>query len=85
MHTTTDTEAIEAALDACEGVNTVHSLAADPLRIEVFAEDGVSMPAEIADVLAEYDLRIWTVNFEWRSLTLVRASELDYTQAGESQ
>lgn len=81
----TQTDDIEAALEACEGVKTVHGLADDPLRIEVFVEDDTSMPSAVTDVLAEYDLRIWLVNFHWRSFTLVRASNIDYTERGGSQ
>jgi len=84
MHTTTDTEAIEAALDACEGVRSAH---ADEhthagIAVDVYFHDEADSVASISDVLDAHDLRIWYVSFDTRLVTLVPASELSYPLGG---
>ena len=76
-----------AATDAVAGAHaTVHERSPPAFRIEsTYTRDG-GLNGEVADVLAAHDLRIWSVGFDTRSLTIVPAADFqwNYNQEGSS-
>lgn len=74
---TTTTDEIETALGACDAVGMAHTHD-DRGKTTVYLADHASTTEPLEEILAEYDLRIWSVGFDSNVLTLVPASELAY-------
>ncbi len=83
--TQTHTDEIESALDACDGVRSAHGYDHNHagFAVDVYFHDDVTSAAPISDVLSDHELRIWSVNFNTRSLTLIPAAELSYPLGGD--
>lgn len=83
MSTTTDTEEIKAALEACDAVRTVarsddYDQDIGTWQFQVWIEYGTETTEPLEEILAEYDLRIWNADFRSPEVTLARREGFGY-------
>jgi hypothetical protein len=78
MSTTTDTAEIERAIASVDGVETTDLAVLNDgaFKLTVWFDGDTTAP--LIAVLDEHERRIWYVNFEWGTGTLVPADAVEY-------